>query len=227
MILATHAEPAPAAISGRHATVVPLHHPAAAAGWAAAPIILPPPRTEFGCSLSKALQARHSIRDFDATRKLPPQVLSELLWCAYGINRPQTGDRTAPSWRHACETEILLAMEDGVWRYDPVQHRLLPHLPRDVRGETGSQPFPSLAPLDLIYVANRNHLAAISPEEQYRVASTDAGFIGENVYLYCASEGLATVFRASYDPGSLARILGLRWTQFFLTFVQTVGYPKA
>ncbi len=216
----------PPAAATQRTTVVPILRPTAPPAWAADPVVLPPPRTDFGCSLAEALRKRQSVRDFDAERKLPPQVLSELLWCAYGVNRPQSGDRTAPSWRHACEIEILLAMEDGVWRYDPTEHRLLPHLARDIRSETGRQPFISLAPLDLIYVANREHLGTVSPEEQFRVASTDSGFIGENVYLYCASEGLATVFRASYDPGTLARILGLRWTQFFLTFVQTVGYPK-
>ncbi len=191
------------------------------------PIVLPPPRQDFGVSLAKALWARRSTRAFDPARKLSPQTLSELLWCAYGVNRPGTADRTAPSWRHACETDIFAAMEDGVWRYEPVSHRLLPHLARDVRAETGTQAFAGRAPLDLIYVSNRSHLAHVSPEEQYRLASTDAGFIGQNVYLYCASEGLATAFHASYDPGLLARSMRLRWTQFFITFVQTVGYPES
>jgi len=70
------------------------------------------------------------------------------------------------------------------------------------------------------------HLANLSVDEQYRVASADSGFIGQNVYLYCASEGLGTVFRTSFDHSPLARALQLGNTQF-ITFVQTVGYPGA
>ncbi len=204
---------------------------AAGAGPASAqpllsPIELPTPRPDFGVSLAKALWARRSTREFDASRKLPPSVLSELLWCAYGVNRPATADRTAPSWRHARETEIFAAMAEGVWRYDPVAHRLLPHLARDIRAETGVQDFVGTAPLDLVYVSDAEHLGDLTPGERYRVASADTGFIGQNVYLYCAAEGLATVFRGSLDTKRLARTLGLGPTQF-VTFSQTVGYPKA
>src|SRR3954471_13948574 len=80
------------------------------------PITLPAPRVDFEVSLAKALSNRRSVREFDAARKLSRQHLSELLWCGYGVNRPVTGDRTAPSWHHACELEIFAAMEDGVWR---------------------------------------------------------------------------------------------------------------
>lgn len=190
-----------------------------------APIALPPPRADFGCSLAQALKLRRSMREF-AVRPLPPLVLSELLWAAYGINRPATADRTAPSFRHARETEILAAMADGVWRYDPLAHRLLPHLGADVRGQTGVQAFAATAPLELIYVADAEHLSGVSREEQRRVAAADTGFIGQNVYLYCASEGLSCVFRDSFDHDRLASTLKLGETQF-INFAQTVGYPKA
>lgn len=190
-----------------------------------APIALPPPRADFGCSLAQALKRRCSTRDF-ATRSVPPQVLSELLWSAYGVNRPATADRTAPSFRHARETEIFAATAEGVWRYDPIAHRLVPHLAMDVRAETGVQPFAATAPLELVYVANAEHLSGIPREEQRRVAAADTGFIGQNVYLYCASEGLSCVFRNSFDHDRLAQTLKLDETQF-INFAQTVGYPKA
>jgi len=189
------------------------------------PIALPPPRPDFGTSLGQALRMRRSTRAF-ASRPLPPQVLSELLWSAYGVNRPATADRTAPSWRHARETDIFAVMAEGVWRYDPIAHRLVPHLTGDVRAQTGMQDFVGSAPLNLVYVANAEHLGGVPREEQHRVASADTGFIGQNVYLYCASEGLACVFRASLDPTQLGRTLKLAGTQF-ITFAQTVGYPKA
>jgi nitroreductase len=199
--------------------------PYLATAQAQAPIALPPPRPDFGTSLAKALKLRRSTREYDQ-RPLPPQVLSELLWSAYGINRPATADRTAPSWRHVRETDIYGATADGVWRYDPIGHQLRPHLPTDVRAQTGVQDYVGTAPLNLIYVSNSEHMSGVSREEQHRVASADIGFIGQNVYLYCASEGLACVFRASLDADRLARTLGLSGTQFIM-FAQTVGYPKS
>jgi nitroreductase len=199
--------------------------PGPAAAQELRPIELPAPRADFGRSLAQALKLRRLTREF-AARPLPPQVLSELLWSAYGVNRPATADRTAPSWRHARETDIFAAMADGVWRYDPIAHRLLPQLAADVRAPTGAQDFVGSAPLDLVYVSNAEHLSGVPREEQHRVAAADTGFIGQNVYLYCASEGLACVFRASLDQERLARTLKLAEAQF-ITFAQTVGYPKA
>jgi len=198
----------------------------AAAQPAFAPIDLPAVGSDFGGSLAQALRARRSTREFDTTRKLPLSVLSELLWCAYGVNRPATADRTAPSWRHARETNIFAAVADGVWRYDPLAHRLMPHLNRDIRAATGVQDFVGSAPLNLIYVSDADHLGDISEVERHRVASADTGFIGQNVYLYCATQGLATVFRGSLDTAALGRILGLGPSQF-VTFAQTVGYPRS
>lgn len=187
------------------------------------PIVLPPPRADFGKSLAQALKARRSTRAFDP-RPLTPLVLSELLWAAYGVNRPATADRTAPSWRHARETDVFAVVADGVWRYDAMKHVLVPQLAGDVRSQAGVQDFVATAPLNLVYVSNAEHLSGVSREEQHRVAAADIGFIGQNVYLYCASEGLACVFRASLDTDKLAHTMGLAATQFIM-FSQTVGYP--
>ncbi len=211
---------------GLLATAVGLAAGAApAAARAFGPIALPLPRADFGTSLAQALKLRRSTREF-APRPLPLQVLSELLWSAYGVNRPASADRTAPSWRDARETDIFAVMAEGTWRYDPIAHRLLPHLAADIRAQTGVQDFVGSAPLDLVYVSNAEHLSGVGREEQRRVAAADTGFIGQNVYLYCASEGLASVFRGSLDQERLARSLKLAATQF-VTFAQTVGYPKA
>jgi hypothetical protein len=161
---------------------------------------------------------------------LSVQSIAELLWCAFGVNRPASADRTAPSWRHAIETEVFLATAEGVWHYDASTHRLLPHLPRDIRAETGHQEFVGVAPVELIYVASDERLQAaagedvITPEHKLRIASADAGFIGQNVALYCAAVGLASVFRGSIDVEKVGRLLGLPAAQF-VTFGQTVGFP--
>jgi hypothetical protein len=198
--------------------------PGVAGAQALAPVALPAPRSDFGRSLGQSLRMRRSQRDF-SSRPLPKQVLSELLWSAYGVNRPDTKDRTAPSWRHERETEIYAAMETGTWRYDPVAHQLLPQLAGDIRAQTGVQDFVTVAPLTLIYVSDATHMSGVAPQEQHRFAAADTGFIGQNVYLYCASELLACVFRGSLDAEQLSRTLKLAETQF-IQFAQTIGYPR-
>lgn len=184
---------------------------------------LPPARVEGGKPLVEALRLRRSIREY-AERSLPIQVLSDLLWAAYGINRP-SGDRTAPYWRHIMVIDVYAAMADGVWLYDPQRHALLPHLKADIRPQTGLQDFVATAPLNLVYVAHGDRMKDIPREEQRLYASVDTGFIGQNVYLFCASEGLATVFRAAIDYRRLAQVMQLDEAQF-VTFAQTVGYAK-
>jgi nitroreductase len=185
---------------------------------------LPPPRTDGGKPLIQALKLRRSIREY-ADRALPQQALSDLLWAAFGINRSATGDRTAPYWRHVMVIDVYAAMADGVWLYEPKRHVLLPHLRADIRAQTGLQDFVGTAPLNLVYVAHGERMRDISAEERRLYASVDAGFIGQNVYLFCASEGLATVFRGAVDYQKLGNALKLGAGQF-VTFAQTVGYPK-
>jgi nitroreductase len=197
----------------------------AAPAWAVtdtADVVLPPPRKSGGKPLLDALWLRRSTRQY-ADRQLPPQVLSDLLWSAYGINRP-SGDRTAPYWRHIMVIDVYAAMADGVWLYDPARHALQPHLHADIRAQTGLQDFVAKAPLNLVYVAHGERMKDISAVERRLYASVDAGFIGQNVYLFCASEGLATVFRGAVDTVKLAQTMKLAESQF-VTFAQSVGYP--
>jgi nitroreductase len=184
---------------------------------------LPRPRDSGGMPLISALKLRHSTREY-SDRLISEQILSDLLWAAFGINRA-SGDRTAPYWRHVMVIDLYLALADGVWIYEPKAHTLLRHLPDDIRAQTGHQDFVATAPLNLIYVADGERMMDISPEERRLYASVDAAFIGQNVYLFCASEGLASVFRGAVDYPKLARTLRLPDRQF-VTFAQTVGYPR-
>ncbi|TAN02833.1 MAG: SagB/ThcOx family dehydrogenase [Rhodanobacteraceae bacterium] len=186
---------------------------------------LPPPRMQGGMPLLEALDRRHSTREYD-TRPLPIGLLSDLLWAAFGVNRAQGADRTAPYWRHVMVMDIYLAMADGVWLYVPERRELLPYLPADLRARTGLQDFVGRAPLELVYVAHGERMHNVAPEEWRLYASVDAAFIGQNVYLFCASEGLGSVFRGALDHAGLARLLSLHDEQF-VTFAQTVGYPAA
>jgi nitroreductase len=185
---------------------------------------LPAPRREGGRPLLSALNLRHSTRAY-SSRALSMQTLSDLLWAAFGVNRP-SGDRTAPYWRHIMVIDIYLAMADGVWLYEPKAHELQFYLPDDIRAQTGSQDFVASAPLNLVYVAHGERMQDLKVEERRLYSSVDTGFIGQNVYLFCASEGLATVFRGAVDYAKLAGAMKLP-DQQFVTFSQTVGYAAS
>lgn len=186
---------------------------------------LPQPRQDGGKRLIDALRMRRSTREY-SNRAIPVELLSELLWAALGINRPESHDRTAPSWRHSMEINIYVTTAEGVWRYEPGPHQLMPHMRGDIRGKTGTQDFVASAPVNLVYVADANRMGNASAEEQRLFAFTDTGFIGQNVYLFCASEGLGSVFRGSVDREALARTMRLD-ASHFITCAQTVGYPRA
>lgn len=185
-------------------------------------VALPAPDREGGMPLLRAIGARRSTREF-SDRRLPLRVLSELLWAAFGVNR-EDGHRTAPSAWNRQEIDVYLATAQGLFLYDAPSHRLTRLSTDDLRAETGMQDFVAGAPLNLIYVADFSRMRGRSDEERREVAAAGTGFIGQNVYLYCASEGLAAVFRGSVDREALSRSMGLRPAQH-VTFAQTVGYP--
>ncbi|MBZ5514753.1 MAG: SagB/ThcOx family dehydrogenase [Acidobacteriia bacterium] len=195
--------------------------------WLAAqelkPIDLPSPQTDGGLPLMQALKARHTTREFKA-EKLPPQVLANLLWAAFGINRPDIGKRTAPSARNWQEIDLYVATAEGLYVYDAKGNRLNPVLAEDVRAATGTQDFVKSAPLNLVYVADLAKTGDANAEAQTLFTAMDAGFIAQNVYLFCASEGLVTVVRGSVDRTALAKVMKLRPNQRIIA-AQTVGYP--
>ncbi|MCX7974695.1 MAG: SagB/ThcOx family dehydrogenase [Candidatus Aminicenantes bacterium] len=187
-------------------------------------IKLPSPRLEAGRPLMQCLKDRQSSREFKPD-PLPPQILSELLWAAYGINRPESGKRTAPSAVNWQNIDVYVAMADGLYLYEPKNHKLIQLLAEDIRGLTGMQEFVKTAPLNLIYVADLAKIPRGTEEDKKFYSAAHTGFISQNVYLYCASEGLATVVRAMINRDELAKKMGLRADQQII-LAQTVGYPK-
>ena len=188
------------------------------------PIQLPKPQMDGGKPLMQALKERKSTRAF-STEKLPAQTLGNLLWAAFGINRPDTGQRTAPSAMNRQEIDIYVALADGLYLYDAKGNTLQPVLADDVRAQTGMQPFVKDAPVELIYVADYARMGGGSDNDKNLYAAADTGFIGQNVYLFCASEGLAVVVRGSVNRTALAKTMKLRPEQKII-LAQTVGYPK-
>lgn len=187
-------------------------------------INLPNPQTDIGKPLMKVLKERRSSREF-SPEKLPPQVLSNLLWAAHGINRPESGGRTSPSAMNCQDIDIYLATADGLFLYLPKEHGLKLIISQDIRHLTGRQAFVKEAPLNLIYVSNFSKMTRIKEEEKEFFSGAHTGFIAQNVYLFCASEGLVTVVRAMIDRSTLSKVMNLKEDQR-ITLSQTVGYPK-
>jgi SagB-type dehydrogenase family enzyme len=188
------------------------------------PVQLLKPQTEGGRPLMQVLKDRSSSRSF-STEKLPLQTLSNLLWAAFGINRPDSGKRTAPSAVNWQEIDVYVATADGLYIYDAKAQQLQPVLSEDIRPKTGRQPFVREAPVNLIYVADFSRMGTASKEDKELYSAADTGFISENVYLFCASEGLATVVRGSIERSLLATAMKLRPDQKII-LAQTVGYPE-
>lgn len=195
-----------------------------------APVKLPPTDMKGGKPLMQCLKDRKTDRSF-STKKLPVEVLSNLLWAACGISRPDSGKRTAPSALNWQEIDIYVAMEEGLYLYNAQTHALEPVIKSDLRKNTAQLLQPSRnsiigAPLQLIYVADYAKMRVGTSDEDKRFYSaTDTAFISQNVYLYCASAGLATGVRAFVDKDALAKDMKLRDKQK-IVLVQAVGYPQ-
>jgi nitroreductase len=187
------------------------------------PIPLPAPQTEGGKPLMQALQQRRTNRELQPD-KLPVQVLANLLWAGFGINRPENGHRTAPSAMNSQEVDLYVALPGGLYVYDAKPHQLKPVLDKDLRAKTSGQPFATNAPVVLIFVADLPRLTRANPDQRPFYAGIDTGYISQNIYLYCASEGLATVVY-DLDRAPLAAAMKLRPEQRII-LAQAVGYPK-
>jgi nitroreductase len=186
-------------------------------------IVLPPPQTEGGRPLMQALKERRTTRSF-AEQPLAPQVLSNLLWAAWGINRAD-GRRTAPSARNWQEIDVYVALADGLYVYDARAHGLKRIVARDLRAQIGAQPHSREAALTLVYVADEQKMGSADEESRRTYAAADAAFIAQNVYLFCASEGLASVVFAMVDRPAFTQAAGLAPHQR-IALAQSVGYPK-
>lgn len=196
----------------------------AAAAQELAPIQLPAPQTEGGKPLMQALKLRATARAF-APEPLPAQTLSNLLWAAWGINRPKEGKRTAPSARNWQEIDVYVVTASGAYLYDAAANALKPIVAGDLRALTGAQEFVKEAPVTLVFVADTTRMKGSQADTQQAYAFADAAFISQNVYLFCASEGLATGVRAMVDRPALAKALKLGASQI-IAFAQSVGLPK-
>jgi SagB-type dehydrogenase family enzyme len=184
---------------------------------------LPAPQMTGGKPVMQALKERKSVREYKPDA-LSPQQMSDLLWAAFGMNRPEIDHRTAPSAQNNQDVDIFVAVADGLYRYDAKPHQLVKVADRDLRPLTGGQPFIKVAPVQLIYVSDYARMPKVKPELRDLYAGVDTGCVIQNVYLYCASAGLASVVH-ELDRDPLSKAMNLRPDQHVVV-AQTVGLPQ-
>jgi len=194
-------------------------------------IVLPAPTITGGMPLMDALRARHSTREY-SSKDLTLNQLSDLLWAAFGMNRADAGtgmgtrgSHTAPTARNWQEIDVYVARADGLYLYEPHGHVLQGVVAKDIRPYTAHpmQPWVAEVPTVLIYVADLGRMDGADDWDKNVFPWTDTAFLAENVYLYCASAGLATVIRAMFDRAALAQAMQL-WPEQLPTLSQPVGY---
>ncbi len=185
-------------------------------------IQLPEPKTTGGMPLFDALSNRQSSRSF-SEKELDLQTLSTLLWSAHGFNRKEEKKRTSPTSRNKQEMEVYVAIGSGLYLYDAWENRLVLKVAEDIRAATGLQDYVAGAPVNLIFVADMEKVEDPESERQLMASHINTGYIAQNVYLFCASEGLVTVSRAWFDYDILSAAMQIAPTQKII-LCQTVGY---
>lgn len=188
-------------------------------------IKLPAPALKNDKLFMQTVKERKSSREF-SDKELSQQDLSNLLWCANGVNRPENGMRTSPSVMNKQDVDVYAVLKDGIFLYDAKAHELVPVVSGDYRKNTGMQPYVGIAPLNLVYVSDLSKFDFVKEREpKVMTAAIDAGHCSQNVYLYGAAANLAVVTRTSIDKTKMAEILKLKPEQLII-MAQTVGYPK-
>ncbi len=182
---------------------------------AASDIVLPQPQKTGGMPLMEALSNRKSTREFSTEKRLSEQQLSDLLWAACGFNREDK--LTIPTALNKQEITIYVIAPEGAWLYAAKENKLVEVTTEDVREYSAAQDFAKKALLNIAIVSDKE----LMQNDIY--AGTDAGAVMQNIYLWCASNGIGTVTRGSFDKDGLAKALNLKPSQRVI-LVQTVGY---
>lgn len=184
------------------------------------------PDIEGGVPLMQCIKERKSNRDF-VPENLSLKHLSEILWVAYGINRPKENKRTVPSASAIYPLDVYAFLSNGIYRYNSQEHVLETVVEGDHRALAGLKPFVKTAPLSIVLIADFNKYAQSGmpiPAEKYLyLAGADAGHSTQNIYLYCASEGLKSVVHGGARDKELFELLELGDNHRFV-LAHTVGY---
>lgn len=196
------------------------------AAFAADKVIkLPKPNLKRAGTVMKALSERHSTREY-ASKALSMADLSDLLWAANGINRNDSGKRTAPSALNKQDVDVYVVMPEGSYLYDAKNHQLNLVAEGDHRGAVaGGQAFVKSAPLSLVLISDISRFGDVKNVRNQLMGAMDAGIVSQNISLFCSSASLATVPRASMDFDQLKKVLKLKDSQMPM-MNHPVGYFK-
>ena len=178
-------------------------------------IALPQPQKSGGMSLMEALANRQSTREFNPDSNLSLQQLADLFWAACGYNREDK--LTIPTAMNRQEISVYAIMPDGAYQYDAKNNKLVMVTDADLRTLAGMQEYSHKAFLNITIVSDREKM----PHDIF--AGTDAGAVMQNIYLWCAANGVGTVTRGSFDGETLGKALKLGEKQQII-LVQSVGY---
>lgn len=182
------------------------------------------PDTARGLTVNEALRLRASSRRY-AAEPLSLEQLSETVWAAAGINRPESGRLTAPSALALYPIRVYAVLESGVYRYDAKAHLLDRVAEGDYRELSAMQEFAYTAPLNLLYIADLSVYEGRNiPAEKVRyLCGQDAAGYAENVNLYAAGHGLKAITRGSCKEAEVLAVLELDPERYFVALAQTVG----
>ena len=189
-------------------------------------IKLPDPVKEGGMPLYEALNKRHTQRDFDPTKKVTPEIISQALWSCYGINRPDSKLRTVPSAKAWLSLKPYVFLEEGVYLYNPGDHSLTQVLEGDYREYTGTQDFVKDARIDFVFICDFKKKSAMDPDDEHKKRSIylDTGHVTMSLYLFAATNGMKGVSRAMVDTAKLFELLGLKEGDYYFTLAFSLGY---
>lgn len=193
--------------------------------WAQAQdVLLPKPQMTGGKPLMEALAQRHSARRYDTQKTLSQQQMANLLWAACGVNRAD-GRRTSPTAINAQEIDVYVFTKEGVYLYLAKENKLKEVMKGDQRAQTTTQESAQECPLILVYVGALDRFGRMDEANRQFYSATDCGFVSQNVYLYCASEGLSTVVLGYVNRDIVHQLLNLSASHKVL-LAQPVGYAK-
>lgn len=188
-------------------------------------IKLPQPNLDRSGTTMKAFSKRQSTREY-AAKEINLNDLSDLLWAANGINRPESGKRTAPSAMNKQDIDVYVVLSVGSYLYNPKSHQLELVAEGDNRPlVAGRQDFVNEAPVSIVLVSDQSRFGDRQGEQSKLTGAMDAGIVSQNISLFCASADLATVARGSMDTEKLAKALKLSSSQILL-MNHPVGYFK-
>lgn len=189
-----------------------------------AEIKLGTPDKNRGSSLMNALSQRASIRSWDTT-KMSINDISDLLWAANGINRVEKGLRTAPSAHNAQDIDIFIFTEEGIYRYNSIQHSLIAQKKGDFRSIIGKQDYVAKAPLSIILVSDISRFQTGNDKIRLNWGALDAGMVSQNISLFCAASNLGTVPRTFFNEDKIRKALDLKSNQHIMLH-HPIGYLK-